>query len=131
MSFSLPKSSRLNSRKAIQELFNSGKRINSYPLSCRYLWKSEEESDLQFGVSISKRNFKKAVTRNRIKRLVRESYRLKKNNLEICCRNKNIGLNLFILFIGKEEPSFAAVDKALEHLIGRLLKEFESDEKGE
>ena len=115
MSFSYPKKEKLKSQKLIEQLFSEGKSVSAYPLRMVYL-KTEFEDDTQFktGVSASKRNFKKAVDRNRIKRLLREAYRLNKatyfNNISSC-------YTLMILYIGKDGTDFASVDKKMKQLL--------------
>ena len=80
--FSLGKREKLKSKKLISELYAEGKSIKAFPLKLVYLKKSyESDFRAQVGVTVSKRNFKKAVDRNRIKRLMRESYRLEKQTL--------------------------------------------------
>ncbi|MCK5824112.1 MAG: ribonuclease P protein component [Ichthyobacteriaceae bacterium] len=76
------KKDKLKLRKLIGEIFESGSSISSYPFRVFYK-KTKLETDViaQVGVSVSKRNFKHAVDRNRIKRLMREGYRLEKYNL--------------------------------------------------
>jgi ribonuclease P protein component len=64
---------------------------------------------LQFGVGVSNRNFKRAVDRNRIKRLTREAWRLQKNELKERLKRINKQLNVFFIYIGKELPDFATV----------------------
>jgi len=79
MKYTLGKEERLKSRKIIGRLYAEGKSIKAYPLRMMYL-QTAHTSDFpcQVGVSVPKRNFKRAVDRNRIKRLLRESYRLEK-----------------------------------------------------
>jgi ribonuclease P protein component len=78
----LRKSERLSSQKQIQALFSNGKSFNSPPFAIRYLELAEAgQNDHQILVSVSKRNFKHAVDRNRIKRQIREAYRLNKHLL--------------------------------------------------
>ena len=72
------KNEKLKSQKAIEQLFAEGKSVSAYPLRMVYL---DNQSQLKVGVSVSKRNFKLAVHRNRVKRLLREGYRLNKNLL--------------------------------------------------
>jgi ribonuclease P protein component len=78
----LRKSERLSSQKQIQDLFTEGRSFNSPPFVIRYLKINETElNNHQILVSVSKRNFKRAVDRNRIKRQIREAYRLNKHLL--------------------------------------------------
>ena len=76
------KEERLSSRKEIQDLYETGKSFNS---KCfRVFWKSSKQSEIfpaQVLISVSKKNFKRAVDRNRIKRLIREAYRKNKHLL--------------------------------------------------
>ena len=78
----LRKSERLSSIKQIQALFTDGKSFNNPPFAIRYLELAEAgHNNHQILVSVSKRNFKRAVDRNRIKRQIREAYRLNKHLL--------------------------------------------------
>lgn len=75
--FSFPKSERLYKKKDIQELFDKGSSFYLYPF--RVIVQKHPEQDInQVLFSVSKRNFKKAVDRNLIKRRMREAYRLNK-----------------------------------------------------
>jgi ribonuclease P protein component len=74
-----PKSERLYKKKSIQELFQKGSSFYLYPFKVYTLTGDAPAS--QMLVSVSKRNFKKAVDRNAIKRRVREAFRLSKVNL--------------------------------------------------
>lgn len=72
MDQSFKKIEKLKSQKLIEKLFSEGKSIAVYPLRLVYLKTSfEDPVKLKVGVSVSKRNFKKAVDRNRMKRLMR------------------------------------------------------------
>src|SRR6478672_13727950 len=83
--FTLGKHERLKSRKLIDELFSKGQRISVFPYRVFYLFQTKgtitAAHSLQFGTGAGTRNFKKAVDRNRIKRLTREAWRLQKNEL--------------------------------------------------
>lgn len=77
---------------------------------------------LQTGVAVSSRNFKRAVDRNRIKRLMREAYRLQKNELAESLISHKITLAVFILYIGKEMPPYDVVFEKFKKIISRLIK---------
>jgi ribonuclease P protein component len=82
MNFTYPKSQKLKSKITIGLLFTDGKSVSKYPL--RLVYHSSALSDgqiIKMGVSVSKKNFKKAVDRNYFKRILRETYRLNKHIL--------------------------------------------------
>ena len=82
MDASYPKTERLKSRKTIDLLFSKGKTISKFPLRLVYIETDLEQNEkIKFGVSVSKKHFKKAVDRNYFKRVLRECYRLNKNIL--------------------------------------------------
>ncbi len=87
--FTLSKEERLCSRKALEELFEgSNKTILAYPL--RAVFQKTEETGIRIMVSVSKRFFKRAVKRNRVKRQLREAYRLNKHILKPASGGVNI-----------------------------------------
>lgn len=84
----------------------------------------EKESVLQFGAGVSKRHFKRAVDRNRIKRLLREAYRTQKLPLQTHLEKSGKGyLKLFILYTGKELPPYPLIREKVGAVLGRLEKE--------
>lgn len=115
MSFSYPKKEKLKSQKLIEQLFSEGKSVSAFPLRMVYL-KTEFEDDVKFktGVSTSKRNFKKAVDRNRIKRLLREAYRL---NKAAYFNNISGSYALMILYISKDGTDFVSVETKMKQLL--------------
>ncbi|RMB63241.1 ribonuclease P protein component [Dokdonia sinensis] len=117
-----PKREKLKSKKRIERLFEEGRSVKSYPLRMVYLPEelSPETQDLrlqaQVGVSISKRNFKLAVHRNRIKRLMREAYRLNKGVID----TKGTTFVMLIIYTGREELTQHEVSKAMVKLLKRF-----------
>src|SRR6187402_3413136 len=82
MSFTYPKIEKLKSKNTINLLFSQGKSVSKYPLRLVYVPENLPEGQkIKMGVSVSKRNFKKAVDRNYFKRVLRETYRLNKHIL--------------------------------------------------
>ena len=127
--FTLGKTERLKSRKQIEELFAKGKSFVASPFKIYYTLNGEwsmlnEGSILQFGVGVSSKNFKRAVDRNRIKRLTREAWRLQKNELKEKTNTSKKQLNVFFIYTGKELPDFITIkDKvaiALKKLLGKV-----------
>jgi len=120
---SLPKQERLSSKKKIDALFTKGASFYFYPFSIRFLPISDEDTHChQMMVSVSKRNFKKAVDRNRVKRLVRESYRLNKYQLKDAAQYYTIAY----IYTAKEVHKFQFVEKKLRGSIKRLLAKIDS-----
>ena len=82
MNFTYPKTEKLKSKITIGLLFTEGKSVSKYPLRLVYKAGSFDKSEkIKMGVSVSKKNFKKAVDRNYFKRVLRETYRLNKHLL--------------------------------------------------
>lgn len=124
--FSFKKAERLKSRKIIDQLFNKkGKSFAIYPL--RIIWMPTSlpsTATVQFTSSVSKRNFKKAVSRNRIKRQIREAYRLHKYLIPEALAEKQSEQKyaIMILYTSKEEISSAELHEKMATLITKLLK---------
>jgi ribonuclease P protein component len=136
--FTLAKDERLKKRTYIQELFDSGESFSIYPIKAFYFLRHDTDIDdgipgwkerimepiLQFGVGVSKKNFKSAVDRNRIKRLIREAYRLQRHYLStVIAGKKEWCLKLFVLYTGKELPTYSLIDEKMEQVLNRIEKE--------
>jgi len=115
------KESKLKSRNVIQQLFSEGKHVLVYPLKAVYIF-GNEPHPLKAGISASKRNFKKAVDRNKIKRLIREAYRLQKPALENHLIQNNQNLSIFMMHVGKEMPEYDQLKESVEKIIKRMMK---------
>ena len=131
--YTLGKEERLKSRKAIEQLFKEGKSFPIFPFRVLYILRQYQPSitnqqvatthaRLKAGFTISSRHFKKAVDRNRVKRLMREAYRLQKNELQLLPElNKNT-LTLFFIYVGKELPEYEWVYEKMGVVLKRLIK---------
>ncbi|WP_165871561.1 ribonuclease P protein component [Flaviaesturariibacter flavus] len=118
----LPRRQKLKSRSAIDALFRGGQRFSVFPVLSWYRWAPAEGRDSGIGVgfSCSKKHFKKAVDRNRVKRLMREAWRLQKAELLAFATENGLKLEVFFIYIDKTLPEyetiFAAVGKSLRQL---------------
>ena len=120
--FTLKAQERLKSRKVIQHLFKEGKSFTHFPFRVIYLETENHLLPLQAGFSVSKRHFKKAVDRNRIKRLMRECYRLQKNNLKTELEENHKSLVVFFIYTGNELPKYELVFEKTGSVLGKLEK---------
>ena len=119
-SYTFSKEERLCSKRLITLLFSKGSSFNLYPL--RFVYYTEPgttPAPTQVVISVSKRHFKRAVDRNRLKRQIREAYRLNKHLL-LANPAKAPSL-LGILYIGKEKKSFQSIQKKLISGLERCL----------
>ena len=121
--FTLGKKERLKRRKIIEQLFSEGKAVHVPPLRAVYkLYSNTLDSSLQAGFTASSRQFKKAVDRNRIRRLLREAWRIQKNSLQEKLANEQKQLAVFIVYGGKELPSLATLKEQMAVILSKLAK---------
>lgn len=116
---------RLKREKELETLFRHGKAFSVFPLKIIWLLTvprvGEEGVLVKTAVSAPKKKFRKAVQRNRVKRLMRESWRLQKHLLYEAvppCRQ----LHVFLIFTGRELPDFTEVSSAAQKGIERLKR---------
>lgn len=122
--FTLGKNERLKSRKAIEHLFSSGQKFNLSLFRVFYSFQKDNTSSantlLQAGFAASSRIFKTAVHRNRIKRLMKEAWRLQKNELQLKLKEQQLNLDVFLIYTGKELPIYADVSSAMKSILSKL-----------
>ena len=119
LKFTYPKKEKLKSKKLIDQLFAEGQSVSAFPLRLVYLQTNfDDEVIAKTGVSVSKRNFKTAVDRNRIKRLLREAYRLNKVDF---FNNITTQYAFMILYIGKDKPTFTQVETKMKQVFEKFL----------
>lgn len=128
----LPKSSRLHSRKLIGKLFEEGEASYSYPIKTVYcLGDFDDGEPLKAAFSVSKRNFKHAVDRNRFKRLMREAFRLNCHELKQTLQQQNAQLAVMFIYANKERSEYHAVEKAMKKQLLKLTQISQSHQSDE
>lgn len=121
MKHTLGKEERLKSKKLIESLYQKGSSVKVFPLRMIFLQTAHTSNfPAQVGVSVAKRNFKLAVDRNRIKRLMRESYRLQKGIVYDHLENPYV---FMISYIGKAEVPYQELFLKMEKLLRLFLDE--------
>ncbi len=121
--FSYSAKEKLKSRKLLDELFASGKSFSVFPVKVIYKEVADTiDFPVKVGVGVSSRHFKKAVDRNRIKRLLRESYRLHKQPVLDFTVKHNKKIIVFLLCIDRVLPDQAILHTKMPLIIDKLIK---------
>ncbi len=115
--FTFKKSERLSSKKEIQELFKNGSSFYLYPFKVITL-STTNSNYHQVLFTVPKRNFKRAVDRNLLKRRMREAYRLHKHLLP----TEPQVLHIAYIYTSKEIVDYASIAKPLEQSLSRIKK---------
>ena len=121
--FSYNKKEKLKSRTQLEAIFTSGKSFSVFPIKVFFLEADATQSErVKAGVGVSAKYFKKAVHRNRIKRLLRETYRLEKQNLHQQLHEQQKQFAVFFLYIDKEMPVYEVLRGKMKEAIEKLMK---------
>ena len=121
--YSFKKEERLCSLKAIGELFASGERFSSYPLFVVYKQVENKTKAPAVLFSVSKKRFKRAVDRNRIKRLMRESYRLNKPKFCEAVGENSRTLNIAFVYIENTLLEFGQIEAGIKRAMEKITKQ--------
>lgn len=120
--FTLQSSERLKLRKHIEALFQTGKALSIAPVRVIYSFVDRvdgEESPVRAGFVVPKKRFKRAVDRNRIKRLMREAWRLQKHELYAEMKEEQ-QLHVFFVFNDNKMPDFKVIFHTITAVIQKL-----------
>ncbi len=128
------KAEKLCNKKLIDKLFTRGASFFNYPFKVIYFYAEANDSftanyPAKILFTTSKKRFKKAVDRNRIKRLLRESYRKNKSPLYEALDKKGLKLAIGLIYNSKELPLYSEVEKKIIAIIHRLTLEINKPEK--
>lgn len=126
-----PKKEHLYGNKAIGNLLANGNVILAYPFRVIYLIVKDEKEQIPVRVlvSVSKKKFKKAVVRNRIKRLMRESYRQNKVGIVSFSENENIRLHIAFQYIANELLPLNTFEKAINTAFEKIISQISETKK--
>lgn len=126
----LNKSERLHRKKQIEKIFAGGARSFSlFPLRVVYMPMNDLDADAAILISVSKRHFKRAVKRNRVKRQIREAYR---KNKQLLLDNMNEGqtkLALAFIYLSNELPETEVIDSRMKVALQRVAWQLSSKEE--
>ena len=109
------KEERITHKRDIEKLFISGKKLNLFPFDIRY-YSGNMGSLNKVLISVSKKNIKSAVKRNLIKRRIRESYRLNKEQLS------NSGYSIAIIYVDNKILNFKQIDDFIKKVLKNISK---------
>ncbi len=128
--FTFSKKERLCSHTLITRLFEGTNSFLSYPF--RIVWMDcelpHDSVNAQIAISVSKRNFKKAVDRNKIKRKIREAYRLNKSDFYEYLDIEGRRIAIVLIFLGKELPQYHFLEHKLKKMLRRFIKELAANQ---
>lgn len=131
-SFTYQKKDKLKSRKQTQFLFANGQSMNAFPIKLIYTIETLESIEspalgtLQAGVGAPSRTFRKAVARNRVKRLLREGYRLERPSFMEATDMKGLRINLFFLYTDAIVIEQKTIQEKIKQLLARLAEKINS-----
>lgn len=118
----LPKAARVYRKNDIQNIFSHGQSFWKFPFSVHYLPLDAKTIGFQIGVSVPKKKFKRAVDRNRIKRIIKEAFRTTRRAYETKL-NQSIGV--FVVYKHDKLPELEEVKAKFVFIFEKILKEQE------
>jgi ribonuclease P protein component len=124
------KEERLHEKKIIERLFEKG--LNFYVNPFKVIFDNadfEGNYPAKAMITLSSRNFKRSVDRNRIKRLMREAYRMNKQILYDSLDKSSKKIAVIIIYTGKIMISYSEAESKIILILQRLVKENEEDSK--
>jgi ribonuclease P protein component len=115
-----PKSERLCGKNAFEALFQKGKKFFLHPFKVLHIGAPGADAVAQIAIIVPKKIAKKAVSRNRLKRQIREAYRLEKEQFINSLKNKNKGMVFAVIYIGEEKADFELLREKINLILTRL-----------
>ena len=123
MANTLHKVEKLDKKKIIEKMFAGGSRSFSvFPLRVVYLPVEELEADASILISVSKRRFKRAVKRNRVKRQIREAYRVNKHELLNALAEKKCRLAIAFIYLSDQLTESSVIEERVKTALARIVE---------
>jgi ribonuclease P protein component len=120
----LPRKERLRSKRIIQYLFSEGQSLFRHPVKLVYAQVDDAAVPVQIAVSVPKRIHKLAVTRNTLKRRLREAYRRNKISISRIPGENPIHLVCMYIYVGNEVADYQRIERAIRFLNREVAKRF-------
>ncbi len=131
--FTFPKSEKLCGKIRIKTLYDSGKHFTCYPLRVTFIsgiaysimvghYSTTDLAAVKVLIWAPKSLFKSAVSINRLRRQMREAYRLNSLPLKDYCGRKGITMQVAFNYIAKEQLPFAVIQKAMVKAVNKLIE---------
>ena len=119
------KNERLCHKDSIDLIFAQGNTLSDRPIKLRWTETNEQAIPLQTLISVPKRRIPKACDRNRIKRLIREAFRLNKQSLIDHLTQKNTSINLAIIYSENKVLTFKEIHDKICLTLQRLSQKYD------
>lgn len=120
--YGLLKTERLTGKNNIANLYAKGRKRLETPLMATYV-KTANKGEVRVLFSVPKRYFRKAVDRNRYKRLLRESYRLNKETVTTVITDKDFGLDIALTATSNQKPTFRRIETVMIAILKGIIYE--------
>jgi len=126
MRYTFRRGERLKSSRVIKSLFDAGHSFLVHPFKVNWVLRPGPAKDpSRVLISVSRKNFRKAVDRNHLKRLCREAYRKNKHLLNEFLEENEIQCDFAIIYIGKTPIEYSLVEEKIIILLKRLISDLE------
>ena len=119
-----PRSHRLKSSLLIRDVMRQRHALFCFPIKCFYTVQPASAEPVKTAFMVSKKRFHHAVDRNRVKRLMREAYRLNRQEFAL---PKGTSANICWMFVGAELPSYTQVETAVRTILKELQSNLQSE----
>lgn len=124
---SFSKSEHLCGEKRITRLYTEGEAFIVYPLRVVFLIEPKTDAEsLSVLVSVPKKRFKRAVKRNKLKRRIREAYRLNKQCINEKIIEKNIQIHIAFNYVSNDVLDYATIEKKMKLSLQKIIDKMES-----